>query len=194
MIAYLSGVVAAKDGYGAIIETGGIGYELLMSAKALAALPAVGGTARVWTHLQVKEDGFTLFGFSDLRERQLFARLINVSGVGAKTAIAALSTFDAGSLAAVIAEGDVAALSRVPGIGKKTAQRMVLELQGILKADQPAALPLEQDTTLTLATEALQSMGFTADEVARALRGVSCEGKDASALVRAALRQMGGAS
>lgn len=192
VIAYVSGTVAAKDASGAIIEAGGIGYELAMSTKALSGLPAVGAAARVWTYLQVKDDGFALFGFADVREKQLFCRLINVSGVGAKTALAALSTFDAGSLAAVIAEGDVAALSRVPGIGKKTAQRMVLELQGILKADQPAALPLEQNTALTDAADALQAMGFTADEVARALKDVGTAGKTAGDIVRAALRNMGG--
>lgn len=194
MIAYVSGIIAAKDADGVIIEAGGIGYEIALSTHALAALPPAGQAARVWTYLQVKEDGFFLFGFSDLAEKQLFCKLIEVSGVGAKTAIAALSTYTAAELASRLASGDVAAITRIPGIGKKTAQRMVLELQGVLEvqgADAPAA---GFDDAHKDAVEALQQMGFTAPEIARALEGMPASGVSTSKLIRKALQSIGGAA
>lgn len=194
MIAYLSGIIAAKDAEGVVIEVGGVGYEVAMSTHALAALPAAGQAARIWTHLQVKEDAFSLFGFGDLAEKQLFCKLIEVSGVGAKTAIAALSTYTASELAANLAAGDVAAITRIPGIGKKTAQRMVLELQGILESQNAPAASANQDAEHADAVEALQQMGFTASEVARALEGMPASGVSTSELIRKALQSIGGAA
>ncbi|MDD6769032.1 MAG: Holliday junction ATP-dependent DNA helicase RuvA, partial [Coriobacteriaceae bacterium] len=126
MIAYLKGMVAGADAGSLVLDVGGVGYQLLMSSKALGALPSSGSPAMVWVHLQVKDDGITLYGFKDLAEKTMFLRLVGVSGIGPKMAIAALSTYSAPELSQLIAEGDVTALSRVPGIGKKTAQRAVL--------------------------------------------------------------------
>ena len=190
MIAYLQGTVAAANGTGAIIDVGGMGYELLMSSKALGALPAVGSNAKVWTYMQVKEDGISLFGFSDLSEKAMFERLITVSGVGPKMALAALSTYSAKELSGVIAEGDVTAITHISGVGKKTAQRIVLELQGVLKAE-PASVNISAGNgALADASKALESMGFTGAETAEALRGLSVEGKDAGMLIKEALRNM----
>lgn len=194
MIAYLKGEVAAVDPYSLIIDVGGVGYELLMSTKALASLPPKGSSCLVLTYMQVKDDGITLFGFKDQAEKQMFTRLIGVSGIGPKMAVAALSTYGAAELAAFIADGDVSAVCRVPGIGKKTAQRCILELQGVLSNENPqqASLLGVGNSAVADASQALQAMGFSADEATSALKGVDAAGKDASALVRLALKGMGG--
>ena len=194
MIAYLKGMVAGTDAGSLILDVGGVGYRLLMSSKALGALPPSGSPAMVWVHLQVKDDGITLYGFKDLAEKTMFVRLVGVSGIGPKMGIAALSTYSASELSQLIAEGDVTALSRVPGIGKKTAQRAVLELQGILRQDeQVTASAPAAGSALADASTALQSMGFSADEVAAVFKGVDVAGKDAGALLRAGLKALGGA-
>ena len=194
MIAYLKGMVAGTDAGSIVLDVGGVGYQLLMSSKALGAQPPSGSPAMVWVHLQVKDDGITLYGFKDLAEKTMFLRLVGVSGIGPKMAIAALSTYSAPELSHLIAEGDVTALSRVPGIGKKTAQRAVLELQGILRQDEQAAASAPAaGSALADASTALQSMGFSADEVAAVFKGVDVAGKDAGALLRAGLKALGGA-
>ena len=194
MIAYLKGMVAGTDAGSIVLDVGGVGYQLLMSSKALGAQPPSGSPAMVWVHLQVKDDGITLYGFKDLAEKTMFVRLVGVSGIGPKMGIAALSTYSASELSQLIAEGDVTALSRVPGIGKKTAQRAVLELQGILRQDeQVAASAPAAGSALADASTALQSMGFSADEVAAVFKGVDVAGKDAGALLRAGLKALGGA-
>lgn len=193
MIAYVKGIIARKDGYGVILEANGIGYEMSMSSKALGTLPAVGNTAQVWTYLHVKDDGMSLFGFCDAAEKEMFAKLIGVSGIGPKMAISALSTFNPKELASAIAAGDVTRISSVPGIGKKTAQRVVLELQGILKseADQfGTAGETAKSGAMADASAALESMGFTSPEIAAALKG--CTSEDVSAIMRYALKQLGG--
>lgn len=192
MIAFIRGIVVYKDAEGAIIEAGGIGYELTMSVHALASLPACGERAQVWTHLAVKEDDISLFGFSDPAERELFEKLIAVSGIGAKMAISALSTFKPADLVAHIAAGDVAAISTISGVGKKTAQRMILELQGALKTSGTfdALGALDGSRPLQDAAAALESMGFSAEEVAVALK--DCTETETGAILRFALKRMGG--
>ena len=192
MIAYLKGDLVYKDGYGIQLEVGGIGYELALSSKALGALPAVGSTVQVWTYMQVKEDGISLFGFASLAEKEMFERLIGVSGIGPKIALAALSTMRPQELASVIAQGDITRIAAVPGIGKKTAQRIVLELQGVLKTDPDLfdGIAADAGSTRSDASEALVSMGFSAQEVAGALKG--CTETDVSAAIRYALKNLGG--
>lgn len=193
MIAYVKGIIAHKDGYGVILEANGIGYEMSMSSKALGTLPAVGNTAQVWTYLHVKDDGMSLFGFCDAAEKEMFVKLIGVSGIGPKMAISALSTFNPKELASAIASGDVTRISSVPGVGKKTAQRVVLELQGILKSEADQFSATEDSAksgAMADASAALESMGFTSPEIAAALKG--CTSEDVSAIMRYALKQLGG--
>lgn len=192
MLAFVKGAVAYKDAESAIIEVGGVGYELAMSVHALAGLPACGNVAQVWTYLHVKEDVIALFGFASPQEKDLFVKLIAVSGIGPKMALSALSTFKPADLVACIASGDVAAVSTIPGVGKKTAQRMILELQGVLKTSDTitANLSGEDAAQMRDAATALESMGFTADEVARALKG--CTATSTSAIIRHALKHLGG--
>lgn len=193
MIAYVKGIIAHKDGYGVILEANGIGYEMSMSSKALGTLPAVGNTAQVWTYLHIKDDGMSLFGFCDAAEKEMFVKLIGVSGIGPKMAISALSTFNPKELASAIAAGDVTRISSVPGVGKKTAQRVVLELQGILKSEADQFSVAEDSVksgAMADASAALESMGFTSPEIAAALKG--CTSEDVSAIMRYALKQLGG--
>ena len=189
MITYVSGVLAYKGSDTIIVEAGGIGYELGISAHSLAKLPEVGKPARVFTYMQVRDDGVSLFGFATQEEKELFEQLIGVKSVGPKMALAALSTFAPGTLSSAIMASDVDAVSRIPGVGKKTASRIILELQGTLQA---AAEASEQagGSTLRGAIEALLSLGFASAEADLALKGVPEDATEAEA-IQYALKRLG---
>ena len=139
MIAFLTGTVAAKGASHCLLQVGGVGLRLAMSTGSLAALPAVGDEVTVHTHLHVREDELSLFGFESEAEKESFEPLITVSGVGPKVALATLSALSPDALALAIASEDVATISSVPGIGKKTAQRIILDLKDKLGAGEYAA-------------------------------------------------------
>ena len=193
MIAFLEGTVAGRTLASAYINVGGVGFEVGMSQTSLSKLPQVGGTALVYTYLQVRDDGMSLFGFASLEEKALFEKLITVSGIGPKVALAALSSYAPGQLAALIAAQDVAAVQRIPGIGKKTASRIILELKGSLDQDENtlfAEAERTQSKAIEGATEALLSMGFTTAEVELSLKGAP-ESATESALLQYALKKLG---
>jgi Holliday junction DNA helicase RuvA len=192
MIAFLTGRVAVKTVGSALLDVGGVGYRLLMSTRSLAALPAEGDTVTVHTHLHVREDELTLYGFESDDERSLFETLIGVSGVGPKVALAVLSALKPDALRAAVASDDVAVLSSVPGVGKKTAQRLALELND--KLDLPDLIAGGRGPRAAATAEArdaLLSMGFTAVEAAAALRG-SDGGATVEQLLKSALKSLGG--
>lgn len=197
MIAQLRGRVAAKSLAGCVLDVGGVGYRLRMSTSSLAALPAEGVEVTVLTHLHVREDELSLFGFTGAEEKSLFEQLITVSGVGPKVALAALSTMPPAALAEAIVGEDAATIATVPGIGKKTAQRVVLELKDRLGAPLDigggVAAGVVDAGAVAEARDALLTMGFSSAEVALALKGAS-EGSDAQAMLRYALRRLGGAA
>ena len=150
MIAYLRGELLDKTGKSCLVLTpGGTGYELVVSTPTAAKLPAKGEPVSLYVHVQTREDGAELFGFADGDEREAFRALINVPKLGPKTALAMLSCYSVAELALIAAREDVTALSQVPGIGKKSAQRMILELKyaldGIAAASH-AHLPGSADT------------------------------------------------
>lgn len=158
----------------AVIGIGGIGLRVLVGSGTAAALPEAGEEATLYTHLQVREDALTLYGFATPAERALFDQLLTVSGVGPKVALAALSAHPAARLHALIAAGDAAALARIPGIGTKTAQRIVLDLKGKLPAvpSSPAAghAPSETGGILETVAAALRDFGgLSGPEVADVL-------------------------
>lgn len=197
MIAFLSGRVAGKGAGWCLLEVGGVGYRLSMSTGSLASLPVQGDEALVYTHLYVREDELSLFGFENEAEKSAFENLITVSGVGPKVALATLSALTPDTLSAAIASEDVALISSVPGIGKKTAQRIILDLADKLGGLEPgarSAAMAEGGAAVAEATDALLAMGFTATEIAAALRGHDASGTDAQALLKHALRRLGGAS
>ena len=193
MIAFLDGTVAGKTPVSALVNVGGVGFEVGMSASGLSKLPPSGQHVVIHTHLQVRDDGMSLFGFLSLEEKALFEKLITVSGVGPKVALAALSSYAPAQLVDLIAAQDVAAVQRIPGIGKKTASRIILELKGSLDqgvgglfADDGAAV----GQAVEGAKEALLSMGFTTAEIDLSLKGAPGDATEA-ALLQYALKKLG---
>ena len=181
MIAYLRGKVLTTTTETAILDVNGVGYEVYCSGGAFKKL-VVGQVGELHTYLQVKEDGITLFGFADPKEKELFLKLITVSGVGPKMGIAILAAMSAEEFARAIATADVKGLSKVKGLGKKTAEKIVLELHGKISAAevldasgervspetaQPAAKATPQEEE---AISALMGLGFTRAESAQAVK------------------------
>jgi Holliday junction DNA helicase RuvA len=193
VIAFLTGRVAAKSASYALLEVGGVGFKLAMSTRSLASLPAEGDEVTVFTHLHVREEELSLFGFESDEERSLFERLITVSGVGPKVALSVLSALSPGALVRAIAGEDVALLSSVPGIGKKTAQRLIIELKDKLDLpDLAGAGGGPEPAAAAAARDALLSMGFSPGEAAAALQGAPA-GATAEQLLRHGLKSLGGA-
>lgn len=192
MIAFLSGRVAAKTAGGAVVEVGGVGFRLLMSTAAVGGLPAVGDEVTLPTYLHVREDELTLYGFGNDDERETFEHLIAVSGIGPKVALAVLSSLRPAVLRSAVAGEDVALISSVPGIGKKTAQRLILELKDRLALPDTGPSRPASSVAVSEARQALLGMGFSAAEAASALRDAPADAP-AEALLRAALKELGGA-
>ena len=192
MIAFLTGRVAARSAAQALLDVGGVGYRLLMSTASLAELPAVGDEATVHTYLHVREEELTLYGFTTEDERDVFERLIAVNGVGPKVALAVLSSLRPDALRNAIARDDVALLSTVPGIGKKTAQRLLIVLKDALGAPDLGPAAGAVGAASAEARDALLAMGFTSAEINIALRDAP-DSASAETLLRGALKALGGA-
>lgn len=194
MIGFLCGRVAVKGAGFCLLDVGGVGYRLAMTTGSLAALPAEGDEVLVHTYLYVREDELSLFGFESEAEKQAFELLITVSGVGPKVALATLSALTPDSLATAVASEDVALVSSVPGIGKKTAQRIILDLADKLGAPELGSGGARKSMAgagVAEATDALLAMGFSAAEAAAALKGYE-GGAGAEELLKHALRRLGG--
>ena len=193
MIAFLTGKVAGKGASWSLLDVHGVGFRLAMSTTSLAALPVEGDEVTVHTYLYVREDELSLYGFESQVERELFERLIGVSGVGPKLALAVLSSLAPDTLRGAIAREDVTLLSSVPGVGKKTAQRMIIDLKD--KLDLPdlgvGGGGGDGSGASAEARDALLSMGFSAAEAALALRDAP-SGASAGQVVKHALRRLGG--
>jgi Holliday junction DNA helicase RuvA len=191
MIAHVTGRVAGKSATSAVIEVGGIGLRLYMSTTALSHLPAEGDDVTVFTFLHVREDELALFGFESLEEQELFEKLITVSGIGPKVALSALSALSPSDLIGAIAREDDALIATVPGIGKKTAQRMIVELKDRVGAGELGPRSASRGNAGAEVAAALASMGFGSAEVAVALKGY--DGPDgAEPMLRHALKRLGG--
>src|SRR5467141_1566038 len=156
MIAHLHGKLLAKHPNQAIVETSGVGYDVTISVPTFSDLPAVGSDVALHIHTQVREDLIALYGFLRPSEKLLFERLITVSGIGAKLAITILSGMAADEMAGAIRANDLARLTRIPGIGKKTAERMVLELRDKL----PPAAGMSTPTMPALEEDVLSALIF----------------------------------
>ena len=197
MFSHFDGVVSEKQAGSLVIDCGGVGYLLQVSNTTLSAAPAVGERMKVYALLSVREDSMELFGFATREERAMFERLRAVSGVGPKMAMQVLSALSLRDLSIALAAGDATALTRVPGIGKKTAQRLVLELrdkveEGMLTGAGTAAMPTQAaGDAAGEAIEALRALGYTASDAARLVSRVADQSDRADELVRLALRQMG---
>jgi Holliday junction DNA helicase RuvA len=169
-----------------------VGYKVMLSTQSLAALGDKDREVTILTAMIVRDDSVSLYGFMSEHEQQLFERLITVSGVGPKVALSALSAFNAPALQQIIVAEDVSRIATIPGIGKKTAQRIILELRGVLDAPLVGeAGSAARPVAATQATEALMGMGFTAAEVTLALKGYEGDVDDVGALVRYGLKRLG---
>ena len=175
MIAHLRGRLLAKHPNQAIVESGGVGYDVTITVPAFSELAAVGSEVALHIHTHVREDAIALFGFPRLAEKKLFERLITVSGIGPKLAITILSGMPTPDLVAAIRNGDIVRLTRIPGIGKKTAERMVLELRDKMQqfeaAETAPVSPLEEDVI-----SALVNLGFARPAAEKALAKVAGAG------------------
>ncbi len=196
MIASVEGRLAEKREDSAVVEVAGFGLRLFLSSRTLAGLPPVGSPVKLRSHLHVREDLLQLYGFADAREREVFLQLITVSGVGPRMALVILSAFSPDDLVRVVAAEDLDSLTTIPGVGKKSGQRLLVELKDKLgpfpEGVAAAAGPVSADV-LRDAREALRGLGYSAGEVARALEGYAGEGEPAAEdLVRHALARIGG--
>ncbi len=198
MFYYVSGTVAHVEPRLAVIDCGGVGFACSTTANTLSALTK-GKQAKLYTHLAVKEDDMTLYGFASREELNLFRQLISVSGVGPKAALAILSVSTPSNLALSIITGDTKPLVSAPGVGKKIAQRVVLELKDKLAKEQGEAL--EQYTApqngLALAEDklgesaaALAVLGYSQSEINLALKGIDLEGLTPEQIIKQALKKM----
>jgi Holliday junction DNA helicase RuvA len=188
MIALVSGTVAVRRADHVVVDCGGVGYRLAISAQTLRHVPAVGGKATLHTHLILRDDAIALYGFATEEERELFLMLLAVQSVGPKMALAVLSGGPPRELLAMLAAGDAARLQAVPGIGKRTAERIVVELRekvGATVPDTGIALTRPDDPH-AIAREGLIGLGYSASEADELLEGVP--GDEPEELIAGALR------
>ena len=206
MIAYIKGrleYVDPEEG-AAVLETGGVGYQILLSGKDLDLLPAAGEEVRLYTYLQVREDAFVLYGFFTREDRKLFGQLLGVSGIGPKGALGILSALSADDLRFAVLADDAKAIAKAPGIGLKTAKKLILELRDKLsleeafearlageRAKESAASSPGLTEARNEAVEALTALGYSSSEALKAVRRVeAAEGMDVEEILKAALKYM----
>ena len=193
MIGSLRGIIAAKQAPVLLIEVGGVGYELEAPMSTFYELPGVGEEVRLVTHLLVRDDAHILYGFAAEDERRLFRNLLKVSGVGAKIALAILSGISVDGFAHCVRAEDTASLVKVPGIGRKTAERLIVEMRDRLDetpagAAAPVAAPAAGPRAGDEASGALVALGYKPAEAARLLKKVDAEGLGAEDMIREALK------
>ena len=191
MIGRLRGTLIAKQPPSLVVDVGGVGYELEAPMSTFFDLPEVGREVALFTHYAVKEDTAVLYGFLREGERTLFRALQKVSGIGAKISLAVLSGVSTDEFARLIQRGDIGALTRIPGIGKKTAERIVVELRdrvdGIAQTLPGMHGSVSKDPVAE-ATVALQALGYKPAEVSRLVRDAAAPGDRAEEIIRKALR------
>lgn len=198
MIGRLTGILAMKQPPALMIDVGGVGYELEAPLSTFYDLPAVGEQVTLHTHLVIRDDAHLLFGFAHEAERRLFRVLLRVSGVGAKMALAVLSGMSAEDFARSIESDDVTALTRVPGIGRKTAQRLIVEMRDRLDDDLRGVLPAGAGgeaagggapvSSVGDAIAALVALGYRHAEAERMVRAVDTEGRTTEDIIRSSLQ------
>lgn len=200
MYAFIEGQVCEKAAGVLVLLAGGVGYQLNCSVATLQAAPPIGETMRCYTYLAVRENAIDLFGFASREERSLFLSLTGVTGVGARTALALLGSMPLRELNLAILLGDVNALSRAPGVGKKTAQRIAMELKDKIsqadvnapdKASDAAPVAVASDS-MADALEALIALGYSGTEARDALMKVKGQSDQTDELIRLALRALAG--
>ncbi len=198
MIGSLRGRLLHRGAGEVVVEVGGLGYVVVVSPTTVVALGEVGDEAFVWVHHHVREDTETLYGFSTRDEKVTFEALLGAHGVGPSMALAILSVHTPAALVRILADDDVAALCLVPGVGKKTAARLLVELKSRLDVPDSGVVPtvpgpgltaVGPATAVTDVREALAGLGYSADEIRAVTTDLAADG-DAAAMLRHALRQL----
>jgi len=188
MIGRVQGTLVDRSAAGVLVDVGGIGYELMMSPRDLGELPSIGEEVVIHTHLHVREDQMALFGFVGSSARDLFRVLLGASGLGPKIALAMLATMGPDDLRTAVLTDDVTALSAVPGIGTRTAQKLVLDLRARL--DLPDGELPGSDSNLSSVREALEGLGYASAEIREAVAGLESS-EPVEDLLRTALQRLG---
>ena len=199
MFAYVKGVLESKNENYIVIDVNGIGYKIFMPNSGINKLPEIGEIVKVHTYYYVREDNISLYGFNTQEELKMFELLISVSGIGTKSALAILSEISPSSFALSVISGDVTALVKIPGIGNKTAQRMILELKDKLKTEQAITknsiknadigYSNNQDS-ISEASSALQVLGYTKKEVDKVLSSNDFNGLSIEEIIKEALKKL----
>ena len=204
MLAYVKGELVQKQiGY-VVIDVGGLGYKIFMSEPSIDEIGNIGDTVKVHTYYRVSEDDISLFGFNTQEELRMFELLISVSGIGAKTAIAMLACIEPSQFAIAVISDDIDTLKKIPGVGPKSAQRIVLELKDKMKKEQQITeltnASLEQkskvkkiivaDTKVQEAIDALQVLGYTKKDVEKALEQIDTAELKVEDIIKKALREL----
>lgn len=191
MISRLRGIVLEKNPPSVVVDVHGVGYEAQVSMQTFYTLPEIGEEVQLYTQLVVREDAHLLFGFSSKEERETFQALVKVSGIGAKIALGILSALTSDELASAVANEDIKRLTAAPGIGKKTAERMVLELRGkLVSSTQPdGAIAIAENSQHDDIIHTLIALGYNDKEARQACKNLP-EGTDVSEGVRLALKNM----
>ena len=197
MFAYIKGNLDTKTDSFVIIDVQGIGYKIFMPSNSIENLGEVGEIVKVYTYYYVREDNISLYGFSSNEELRMFELLLSVSGVGAKSAIAMLSEISPSKFALSVISDDVANLTKIPGVGKKTAARIILELKDKLKTEQ--AIEKDEDISiksndngkLEEAIAALQVLGYTKREIEKALEKADIQNLELEEIIKLGLKYLG---
>jgi Holliday junction DNA helicase RuvA len=187
MIAFLEGEVVQRSAGHVVISVGGIGYELAVPTSLLANLSASGKKTKIHTRMVVRDDSIVLYGFTSPDQREIFDMLIGVTGVGPKVALSFLSALTPDDLRRAIASGDSTAITIVPGVGKKLAQRVVIELRDRFTSGSEVVI----EGPLADVREALLSLGLTPAEALEAMSGAQADGRGTDELLREALKKVG---
>ena len=196
MFAYIKGSLEQKSNNYVVIDVGGIGYKIFMATKAIEALGEIGEVVKVHTHYYVREDNISLYGFNTNEELRMFELLLQVSGIGAKSAIAMLSEISPSSFALAVISDDISQLVKIPGIGKKTAARIVLELKDKLKTEETITKTEEVKLSITNEEEtseaiaALQVLGYTKREIEKALENVDTKNLQLEEIIKQGLKNL----
>ena len=198
MYAYINGKIADKANNYVVIDAGGVGYKIYMSPNVIEKLPDVGEMQKVHTYYYVREDNISLYGFLSNEELRMFELLLSVSGIGAKLAIQILSVITPSSFALAVISNDVSKIVNIPGIGKKTAARIILELKDKLKTEQAVATKNEkvvqaiyEDEKHLEAITALQVLGYTRKEIEKAFEKLELQNLSVEEIIKKALTILG---
>ncbi len=196
MFAYIKGSLEVKSINYVVVENNGIGYKIYMSSKSIGTIGNIGEQVKVHIHYHVREDDISLYGFNSEEELRMFEILINVSGVGVKSALTMLSDITPSSFALAVINDDVTRLTKVPGVGKKTAQRLILELKDKLKSEDIASEEIEVEEKKNNninndAVVALQVLGYSKKEAETVLEKIDTNGLSIEETIKQALKYLG---